>query len=164
MTAQELHHLQILLGVTIPEAGRALFLDPPFTADSILAEELSVDDASRLIEDNKTFRSIAGGKSKLRPPERYLVIGSDLSTAYYVLDLHDDALPVLSVAFGADQEIYERHASLDEFLRGQKRLEQEAAEEDARMATASPWPRRLTLIAFILLCVLYIYYKATHTP
>ena len=95
--------------------------------------------------------------------KRYLVIGSNLSTAYYVLDLHDDALPVLSVAFGADQEIYERHPSLDEFLREQKRLEQEAAEEDAHLATASPWPRRLTLVVFILLCVLYVYYKTTQT-
>lgn len=164
MTADELHHVQILLGITIPEAGRAFFLNPPFEADSALAEEFCVDDVSRLLEDNKTFRAIAGGKSTLRPSERYLVIGSDLSTAYFVLDLRDDALPVLSVGFGPDQEIHERSASLDEFLREQKRLEQEAAEEDARLANASPWPRRLTLVAFIVLCALYVYYKSTHTP
>ena len=38
--------------------------------------------------------------------------------------------------------------------------DQEAAEEDARAAAASPWPGRLILAGFIFVCILYVIYKA----
>lgn len=161
MTEQDLHQIETALNIRLPEAYRALMLNPPFASDSGLAEELNVDRVEILIEDNTMFRKHTERKSKLQPPERYLIIGSNLSDSFYVIDLQGDpALPVMEVSFNFEREVYSTSASLDEFVHSQLQYEREAAEHDAAEVNASPWPKRLILTGFILLCILYVAYKA----
>ena len=164
MTEEDLHQLEMALGVRLPEAYRAFLLHPPFTKDSGSWEDLWLDDAQGLIRDNKLFREHTDRKSKLQPPERYLVIGCNHSDSYFAIDLQGDAaLPVLEVSFSPDREIHSTYASLDEFIRTEQQYDREAAEADAAAAFASPWPRRLILTAFIILCILYVVYETYHS-
>lgn len=164
MTDQELHKLEIALDVNLPDAYRALLLHPPFTEDSLTAQDLALYDLPGLIRDNKTFREHTDRKSKLQPPERYFVIGS-MDCAYYAIDLQGDtALPVLEISFSPDREVYSTYESLDEFIQIQQEGEREAAAHDAAEAAAPrwSWTERLILMVFILFCILYIAYKARH--
>jgi len=167
MTEQDLHQIETALHVRLPESYRALMLNPPFAPDSGLAEEFGFDNVKSIIQENTEFREHTDRKSKLQPPERYFVISSNLSDAYYAIDLEGDAaLPVMEVSFRFEREVYSTCASLEEFIQTQLQYEREAAEhdaaEEAAKASASPWPKRLVLTGYIFGWVLYIVYKARH--
>ncbi len=164
MIEQDLHQIETALNIRLPEAYRALMLNPPFAPDSGMAEELGFDNVKTLIDDNVIFRKYTVRKSELQPPERYFVIGSNLSDSYFVIDLHGDAaLPVMQVSFSFEREVYSTCASLDEFIRTELEYTRESAEVEAAAEKASRWPGRLILTVYILGWVLYIVYKARHS-
>ena len=162
MTEHDIRQFEVALQVALPAAYREFLLNPPFAEDSCSYEDLCLYGVHHLIEDNRRFRATAEGNSKLRPHERFLIIGSDHSESYYVLDLHDEALPVLEVGFGSSQEIVGQRPSFEALLSDFQRSEQEAAEDDAREAAAPAWPwsKCFVLAGFIVAWLAYIAYKA----
>jgi len=162
MTEHEVRKLEAALDLVLPAVYREFLLHPPFAEDSNSYEDLCLYGVDPLIEDNLRFRATTGGNPKLRPSERFLVIGSDHSGLHYVLDLHDAGLPVMEVGFGEAQELFETWPSFAAFLSYSAQADREAAEEDAREAAAPPWPwtKRLVLAAFILAWLAYIAWKA----
>lgn len=161
MTERDIRKLETALAVAVPTAYRELLLNPPFTEVSCSYEDLCLDEVDSLIEDNMKFRAAVDGNPNLRPHERFLIIGSDHSEAFYILDLHGEALPVVEAGFGRRQEVFCTHPSFDAFLSHLQRSEQEAAEDDARAAAASPWVKRLIIAAFIAACLAYVAFMAS---
>jgi hypothetical protein len=161
MTNEDLQRLETAIGRPLPDEYRQFLLNPQFDEDSDTYESLGLFDVDWLIKRNQGFRAKAGLNSNLQPRERYLYIGSDFGSSMYAMDLDSDTLAVHYADDRSTQEVYETYGSFSEFLREQARADQEAAEADARAANASPWPGRLILAGFILLCILYVVYKAT---
>jgi hypothetical protein len=161
MTDEDLQRLETAIARPLPDEYRRFLLDPHFAKESCTYESLGLFDVGWLIERNQWMQAKATWNSNLQPRDRYLFIGSDFGSSMYVMDLESDTLTIRYADAGRTQEIHKSYGSFAEFLREMARMDQEAADDDARAAAASPWPGRLILTAFILLCILYVVYRST---
>lgn len=162
MTDDDIRKLETALDVVLPTPYREFLRHPPFPEDGVGYEEFYFDNVGDLIDDNHRFRAAKDRNPALRPPDRFLIIGTNLSFAFFVLDLRDPALPVLDVSFGL-REVLETYPDFAGWLEQERLGAQEAAEHDAREAARTGWSRTewLVLAVFILGCLAYIAYKAS---
>ena len=161
MTREDIKTLEAALNVRMPDAYRAFVLDSRLSEESMVSEELWLHNVSGLIENNLRLREKVATTHHWKLPGQFLCIGTDLSEVWYVMTCQQEFPSVFEVSFQT-LEVYREHPSFEEFIESMRQAERDAAEDDARNASASPWLKRGFLAAFVLGWIIYIAYKTTH--